>query len=146
MLPVTETTTRARRGRPSSFVLRRLRIRHVAFGAAAVVRLILPGRLSALPATVDAVSVENPTLHELRIKVSNTASDGSVATGAARRDATRFRTLIGQGAVWVSRFRAHGQGGGELRIDRTQLLRHAWLIDVPDHLVRRLEASAPPPP
>jgi hypothetical protein len=120
----------------------------VVLALAAVIGLTFLVGLSSGPATVAAITFENPTPFALDIEVSAGPGTGWTSAGFVRQRSTAVVEEIGdQGDVWVFRFDSQGQTGGELRFTRSELEAAGWRIVVPDDVARRLaDAGAPPTP
>lgn len=129
------------RTRPSKII--------VAVAIAVGLVLVLP-RLSVLvetPAFVDQISFDNPTVYDLSIEVTGADRRGWLAIGTARRqEATTFEEIADQGEVWIFRFAGQGQGGGELRVNRSDLERSGWKVAIPERVGEELRAKGAAPP
>ena len=115
--------------------------------AAVLGALLLVGCISE-PAHVARLTVDNPTDYDVLVTVSAPNDRGSVALGTARRRGeSTFESILDQGEVWVFRFEAQGEDGGELRMTREQLEADGWQLLIPDSVSERLqEKGAPIPP
>lgn len=136
----TTTATRPDGGTPAAFYRRII-------PAGVVVALVLAAavplmRLLETPSFVDRISVENPTRYDIGIEVTDADRDGWMAIGTARRatDST-FQEIIDQGDVWIFRFRAQGEDGGELRVTRQELERDEWKLTIAESVEDDLQAK-----
>jgi hypothetical protein len=105
-------------------------------------------RLLEGPSFVDQIAFENPTKYHIRIEVSDGEAGGWMAIGAAaeRNTTSTFRQIVDQGEVWLFRFSAQGEDGGELRLTREQLERDQWQVRIPDRVDEELQAAGAPFP
>jgi hypothetical protein len=115
--------------------------------AATVAGLILVMQSMTLPEHVDELAVENGTDFHLRIEVSDGDGEAWLAVGTVEAETTKaFPRVIDQGEVWLFRFAGQGRMGGELRVDRSQLVRDGWRLVVPESVADELRAQGAPPP
>jgi hypothetical protein len=137
----TTTATRPNGGTPAAFY-RRINLVGVVLAivlAAAAVPLM--GLLEG-PSFVDRLSVENPTRYDIGIDVTDADRDGWMAIGTARRaTSSTFEEIIDQGDVWIFRFRAQGEDGGELRVTRQELEGDGWKLTIPESVGDDLQAK-----
>lgn len=99
------------------------------------------------PQFIDSLEVENPTVYDIGIAVSDGNQDQWTPIGRARRGrTTTFRSLIDQGSTWTFRFSSQGRQAGVLTVDREQLERTDWQIVIPDDVAEALEVSGAPAP
>jgi hypothetical protein len=98
-----------------------------------------------LPATVDRLTVSNPTEYGLEIDVSDPSRDGWLTLGGFSPVAKRtVYEVLDQGNNWVFRFRYAGQEMGQVAMTRSALARAGWQLNVPRELGDRLWASGAP--
>jgi hypothetical protein len=116
----------------------------VAVAIALAVALCLPHA----PPTVDVV-VANPTEFELTVEATSAHRDGWTTVGVVEAHTTMpIDDVIDQGGTWILRFAGQGRGGGELRLDRSDLEQGSWRIEVPARVGDRIrgQGGAPSPP
>lgn len=108
--------------------------------------LLVPTGLLAMPATVDRLTVENPTAYDISVAVSGANDDGWMSVLIVEHDGTAWTTnVIDQGDTWRFRFRGQGRAGGELTINRSDLVTADWTVTIPTEVGDRLaELGAPP--
>jgi hypothetical protein len=93
------------------------------------------------PSFVKQVTVENPTVYQLEVDVSD-GRQGWLGLGAVVREGTQtFLEVIDQGDTWVFRFAYGGIDGGEITLRREELARSRWRVRVPDEVRARLAAA-----
>lgn len=113
--------------------------------AAATVIFVGLSRLVAPPTFVDRLTFVNPTEYDLDVEVTDSERKGWLAVGTARKNqATTMEDTIDQGEVWIFRFAAQGQDGGELRMSRSQLERDSWTVQIPAQISATLRAQGAP--
>jgi len=100
------------------------------------------------PTHVDVVRIDNPTEYDINVAVRPIDSPGQLLVGrAVQRCTTPFHLVVDQGSTWVFRFGAQGRDGGEVAVDRAQLERDGWTLQVPQEVIDTLrDSGAPPPP
>lgn len=140
------TTRRPAGGAP--FRIRGMGSAGLAVVVAVVVVVVAIPRLFDSPPLVDRLAVENPTGYDISIEATDGHRRGWVAVGTAQRaTTTTFEEIVDRGDVWIFRFSAQGQDGGELRVARHQLDRDRWHVRIPVEVGEQLEmngASLPP--
>jgi hypothetical protein len=119
-------------------------LRSVVVRSAAVVLLVgtSPACLSN-NATIERLTIVNRTRYDLEIRVTDAARDGWIVLGRTLRGARTDHELIADlGDVWIFRFEYAAKVlGGELRVDRTQLVQNRWTVEVPDDVDDALERA-----
>lgn len=138
-------------GRSAGF-LRRVPIWRIVAAVAVIAAVALAAvpasRLLEGPSFIDTLLVENPTRYDIRIDVSGEDGSGWMTIGTARREASStFEEVIDQGEVWIFRFHAQAEEGGELRIERSELADDGWRLRIPDRVSEELQgkgAAFPP--
>lgn len=125
----------------------RVRPAHLVAAFAAVALLLALFRLLDQASFVARISFENPTAYDLGVEVGDPSGDGwlPIAT-AGRKGTTTVEQVLDVGDVWVFRFSAQGQDGGELRLTRAQLVEDGWKVAIPERIGTELQAAAAPPP
>lgn len=116
--------------------------------AGLLVAMVPFGRLLEAPPVIDRISFENPTRYHISIEVSDGEGSGWMPVGTAERETTStFEGVLDHGEVWLFRFSAQGEDGGELRVTREELERDQWLVPIPDRVAQELQdKGAPYPP
>lgn len=114
-------------------------------GSVLVLALLTAGCLGR-PPTVERITVVNPTTYDLDVDVSDQARDGwlPVAIVEARSEAVA-QEVLDQGDHWVFRFLHWGDPVGELSLTRAELERSGWRVEVPEHVLERLQQLGRPP-
>lgn len=93
------------------------------------------------PSFVRQVTVDNPTVYNLEVDVSD-GRRGWVGLGAIAREETQtFLEVIDHGDTWVFRFAYAGVDGGQVTVRREELARSRWRVRVPDEVQARLAAA-----
>ena len=94
---------------------------------------------------VDRLTVENPTGYDISIDATDHRRRGWVGLGTAHRGTTStFEEILDQDEVWIFRFSAQGEDGGELQVSRRQLERDGWRMRVPAEVGEQLEVDGVP--
>jgi len=142
------TTAQRPTGGVPTRLYRQLRPWHVLVLLAYVVLLTAAARLLQELTFIHEITVENPTRYDIGIDVTSEDRDGWMSVGTARRGETSsFEEIYDHGDVWVFRFQAQGEEGGELRLTRTQLERASWRFTIPESVGEALQSrGAPFPP
>lgn len=121
---------------------------HLLVVAVAVALLFAASELLKQPTFIDEITVENPTRYDITIHVTDAGRDGWMAVGTGERQSTStFEEIIDQGEVWIFRFAAQGEDGGELRRSKAELERANWQVKIPMSVSDTLQsngASFPP--
>lgn len=115
----------------------------VAFlGAAIPVSRLLEG-----PSFVEELRVDNPTKYDITVEVTGAERSGWLGVGVAGRETTStFKAIIDQGDVWIFRFVAQGEEGGELRLTRQELEGDQWRMRIPESVSDQLQGKGAPFP
>lgn len=127
---------------------RRPRPAHIAAAALGVAALVLVSQVMEEPTFIERIEVQNPTRYDVTIYVARGDDVGWMAVGTARRQETStFEEIYDQGDLWIFRFSAQGEEGGELRLSKASLERDRWRVEIPRSVEDQLqEAGAPFPP
>jgi hypothetical protein len=97
------------------------------------------------PPTRD-ITIVNGTGYDLTVEVSDDARGAWLPVATVEAGSERLsQEVLDQGDVWVFRFLRAGEPIGELSLDRTELERDNWRIEVPDDVRERLENLEPSP-
>ena len=125
---------------------RRWRLGDAMAGILAVAAVVLAAAMLPLPATVDRLTLVNPTGYALDVDVTDGAGDGWTPVGTVEQHSSqRVERVLDQGDVWTFRFSAQGADGGVVRLSRTQLRAADWRVDVPPVVGERLAATGATP-
>lgn len=104
-------------------------------------------RLLEGPSFVDVLTVQNPTQYDITFAVTGSDREAWLEVGTAQRERTStFNAIIDQGDVWIFRFLAQGEEGGELVLTRHELERNQWEIRIPHSVSEELQAKGAPFP
>ena len=96
--------------------------------------------------TVERLTIRNRTRYDVEIRVTDGDRDGWIVLGRTQRGArTVHESLEDLGDVWIFRFESAHTLGGELRLDRTQLARNRWTVDVPQKVDDALQKAGVEP-
>lgn len=100
-----------------------------------------------VPATVERVTFENPTVYDLSISVSDDGH-GWMRVATVGAGSSQFADeVIDQGEAWRFRFGGQARSGGEITISRDDLVASGWHLTIPTDVGERLaDAGAPPSP
>jgi hypothetical protein len=98
------------------------------------------------PATVNRLTIRNPTPYTVDVDVTNADHAGWVSLGPVspgeRHD---FDSVIDQGDRWVVRVTSAGADGGEVVLRASDLEHGGWVITLPDNLGTRLARNGAVP-
>ena len=137
------TTGRPTGGAP--FRVRRARTAGFAVAAVVAVMLVAVPRFLDSPHMVDRLTVENPTGYDISIDATDHRRRAWVGLGTVHRGTTStFEEILDQGEVWIFRFSAQGEDGGELQVSRQQLEGDGWRMRVPAEVGEQLEVDGAP--
>jgi hypothetical protein len=102
--------------------------------AVASLLLVVSPACASSNRTVERLTIVNKTRYDLEIRVTGADRDGWVVLGRTLRGQRTQHDLIEDlGDVWIFRFEYAAKVlGGELRLERTQLARNRWTVEVPD--------------
>lgn len=140
------TTVRSPQPARTGSLLSQLRPAHLVVALGAIASVVLVTRLLAGPNVIERISFENPTVYDISIEAAGPDRDGWAAIATARREATTAaEEVLDIGDVWVFRFTAQGESGGELRLTRAQLASDDWQIHIPARVGEQLQAAGAPP-
>ena len=107
----------------------------IAFVVVCVATAFGVGRVTAVPAKVDAVRVENPNAFAVNVDVAGAGRSGQLGLGmVAAQGAQTFLEVVDQGTTWSVRFSYGGVETGELTVSRAELRRQGWKITVPSEV------------
>ena len=99
------------------------------------------------PATVDTISITNPTDYDIGVEVRGAEGGWMPLSTAHRSTTTVVSDVIDQGPTWTIRFTAQGQQAGQLEFRRQALEAAGWEIEIPARTEEVLrDAGAAPPP
>jgi hypothetical protein len=119
----------------------------VAIAVSAVVALWFGFAFLRAPATVDTITITNPTDYDIGIEVRGSDGGWMPMRTAHRDSTTTTRSIIDQGHTWTFRFSAQGHRAGEMDITRDALKAAGWVIEIPASTEETLrEAGTSPPP
>lgn len=139
------TTARPTGGAP--FRVRHIGTAGLVVAVTVVIVLIAVPRLLDSPPLVDRLVVGNPSGYDVSIEATDARRRGWVAVGTAQRGTTStFEEIVDQGDIWIFRFSAQGEDGGELQVSRQQLERDGWRMRVPAEVGEQLERNGAPLP
>jgi hypothetical protein len=112
-------------------------------------RLIAAALLAACsgtPATVDRLTVVNPTDYDLDVHVMGGDREVWVPLAiVAARSEDVVEDVIDQGDQWTFRFLHWGDSLAERSLGRAELERNGWRVDVPPEVGERLRELGRPP-
>ena len=115
--------------------------------AAAVVAAGVAFAFLRPPATVDNISITNPTGYDIAVQARGTEGGWIPMSTAHRNRTTTVADVIDQGRVWTFRLTAQGQSAGELHIQRDELEAAGCAIEIPTTTDETLnDAGVNPPP
>ena len=99
------------------------------------------------PSFVKRVTISNPSEFDVTVSVSPSRHQELMALGTVpHRSTLDVQDVIDQGSRWTFHFSANGRDGGELQVDREQLARNDWRVQIPDGVAARLRAQGAVPP
>lgn len=105
---------------------------------ASVVLLIAAGSCAESD-VFDRLTIVNETPYDLEVDVRGATDDGWLLLGQATHDASTVKELVvDQGTTWTFRFQYGGEVVGTLRVERQELSRNRWRVEVPSSVGERL--------
>ena len=103
-------------------------------------------RTTALPESVDTLTIENPTEFSIDVAVSDSAARTWLPLGVVPAGGERvFTGVFDQGDEWVFRSRSQGVDSAPHSVDRSELAASAWTVVVPDSVPDELRAGGAEP-
>jgi len=85
------------------------------------------------PATVDRLTIRNPTPYAVDVDVTNAGHGGWLSLGpVSSGERHDFGSVIDQGDRWVVHVTSAGAEGGEFVVRGSDLQRGGWVITLPD--------------
>ena len=112
--------------------LRRLaRSEAVAVLVAAGVAVTVGSALLRSPATVDEVSITNPTDYHIAVEVRGSRGGWMHLSTVPRHGTITVSEVIDQGETWIFRLTAQGRRASEFRTDRRELEAAGWAANIP---------------
>ena len=103
---------------------------------------VLTAGVTAVPGTVDRITVVNPHPYQLAIDVAGQGERATMAVGTVARERRAvFEEVVDQGDRWVFRFSYGGADAGEVVVSRDDLRRSGWTIQTPAGSEARLRAA-----
>jgi hypothetical protein len=132
------------RSRPRDRLLRSALLMVVA----ASIGLLLLGASCSEKDVVDRLTIVNRTPFNVDVQVADAEKESWLILRRARRESSTVNEMVTDvGPTWVFRFRYGGRDVGELTIDRDELRRARWRVQVPSEVADRMrELGFEPPP
>jgi hypothetical protein len=111
--------------------------------AVAIALLVAGASCSTDDGVVDRLTVVNQTPFDVYVDVSDADKEGWQILGKATHGSSTVNELVRDvGATWVFRFHYGGQTVGELTVEREELRRARWRVEVPSAVADRMRALA----
>lgn len=96
----------------------------------------------AVPAHVAKLRIGNPTVYQLNVEVTDAREGGWLDLGTIGRERNRvLEEVTDQGRRWVFRFSYGGVDAGRLDVERSDLAKAGWSLDIPIEVGDRLRAA-----
>lgn len=121
-------------------------------GGAVIVPLVfvafiaVAARVLALPPSVDQLTISNDSEYAINIELTDGQRQGWLGLGvAAPGDTKTVEHVLDQGSIWVLRFSAQGEDGGQVAVTRNQLDADKWTLTVPPSVGEKLRGVGAPP-
>lgn len=94
------------------------------------------------------VTVVNQTEYSTDVTVKSAPSDPSLAIGYVAPETERhFKEVIDQGGTWIFTFDYINRHEEQISMERSELERAGWKVEVPESFAETLrEMDVPPPP
>jgi hypothetical protein len=120
--------------------------RDLIIAASAAWLLVFPTGLLDMPFTIDRLTVDNPTVYDISLAVSDADGESWLPVLIVDRESTAWTTnVIDQGDIWRFRVRSQGRAGGELTIPRAELEAAGFRLTLPSEVGERLARYGAPP-
>jgi hypothetical protein len=114
-------------------------------GSSLVLLALLVASCSGPPATVERITIANPTAYDLDVDVTAPGQEGRLPIALVEAGSEDLvQDVIDQGEVWIFRFLHFGDPVGELRLTRAELERNGWHVEVPAEVGERLKQLGRP--
>jgi hypothetical protein len=108
---------------------------------------VLTAACSGTPATVDQITIANPSGYDLDVDVTGGERDRWLPVAIVEAESEDVvREVIDQGETWIFRFVHWGDQVGELTLSRGELERNGWRVEIPGEVEQRLEELGRSPP
>lgn len=102
---------------------------------------------TALPDTVDSLTVDNRTEFPLGVEVRGGEGESWLGVGTVPAGESKaFPRVLDQGQTWLVRFSAQGETSNQYRFSRQDLVVEDWTLNVPDTVTEDLRANGVEPP
>lgn len=136
------TTAQRPAGGAPTRLHRQIRVWHLLVLVGTVTVILAAGRLMQEPSFIREITFDNRTSYDIGIQVTHGKRDGWMSIGTVRHASnSTFHEIYDQGDVWIFRFRAQGEEGGELRLTRTELERANWRLEIPESVGEELQSK-----
>jgi hypothetical protein len=100
---------------------------------------------SALPCTVERITIANSTEYDIDVEVTGQDGQGWLPLAIVEaRSEEGVEDVINQGEVWIFRFEHFGDSVGELRLTRGELEGSGWRVEIPPEVGQRLQELGRP--
>ncbi len=134
-------------GAPRSWTPRLVHLWWVLAGAVVLMAGLLLGPLLRMPAHIDAISFDNPTMYDITVEANDGQDAAWTPVGTVEAgESITFERVFDQGEEWVFRFSSQGRDAGELARTRAQLEESGWQVAVPASVGAALQADGAPEP
>ncbi len=88
---------------------------------------------------VDRVTIVNRTPFDVEVKLGDAKKDSWLILGRAVHESSTVNEMVTEmGSTWVFRFHYAGQDMGEVTIERDDLVRARWRVEVPTAVADRM--------
>ena len=106
------------------------------------------GASCSMSETIDRLTIVNRTPFDVDVRVSDTKKDSWLILGRAAHESSTVNELVtDMGETWVFQFSYGGRSVGELSVERDELRRSRWRVEVPSSVADRLrQLGFEPPP
>lgn len=131
------------RSRPRARSLRSV----LATVAAATIGLVILGASCAGEQPIDRLTIVNETPYDVEVQVTDAEKESWLTLGRAEHESSTVNDLVtDMGPTWVFRFHYGGRTVGEVTIDREELARARWRLEVPSAVAERMRELGFEPP
>lgn len=126
--------------------VRRLRASY-AIVAAVTISLGVVGASCVGGEPIDRLTIANRTPFDVEVQMTDAQKESWLILGKADHESsTVFEMVTDMGPTWVFRFHYGGHTVGELTIDREELRRARWAVEVPLTVADRMRKLGLEPP
>jgi hypothetical protein len=89
---------------------------------------------------IDRLTIVNRTRYDLEVKLSDVKKESWLILGRTNHGSSTVDEMVTDvGPTWVFRFHYAGRDVGEVTVDRDELRRARWSLEVPSEIADRMQ-------